>query len=278
MDGMNNRALKLSLCLAVAICMSACATAYDKRGIYHKVRGGESIQRIARFYHVPVQELAEWNNIQNESEIESGLKLYIPGPKEPSQLRYKKLPKSERAKFDMPIVLDKTKFIWPVAGEVLSLFGVRNGRRHDGIDIKAKKGTPVKAAGSGEVAFSGQLKGYGNIVIVRHKDDYFTVYAHNSKNLPGKGHKVAKGETIAYVGATGRATGPHLHFEVRQGQKARNPMFLLPAKAETDHMIAKKEKIDAPLDKKDEPKKEKQDIELSRRKEMMEKLKAKRSK
>ena len=83
------------------------------------------------------------------------------------------------------------------------------------------------------------MRGYGNLVLLKHGDDFFTVYAHNSVNLVKKGKRVKRGETIAKVGRTGRATGPHLHFEVREGTKARNPLFFLPKKGRVEEVPEK---------------------------------------
>ncbi|MBI2975223.1 MAG: peptidoglycan DD-metalloendopeptidase family protein, partial [Deltaproteobacteria bacterium] len=208
---------------------SACATSFDARGRYHKVQHGENIWVIAKAYRVSVQDLAEINNVMDGGKIEPGRKLYI--PQRPKGRMMKKLPKAEREKaFDAPIQTDHSKFIWPVNGTIFSNFGIRNGRRHDGIDIAVKSGTPIKAAADGEVAFSDRLSGYGNTVIIKHAGDFFTVYGHNQKNAVKKGQAVKKGSLIAYVGATGNATGSHCHFEIRNGQKARNPLFFLPVK------------------------------------------------
>ncbi len=123
---------------------------------------------------------------------------------------------------------NRTQFSWPIDGEISSLYGMRHGRRHDGVDIRAKIGTAIFAADSGEVVYSKKMRGYGNLVLLRHANDFFTVYAHNSVNLVKVGAKVKKGQMVARVGRTGRATGPHLHFEVREGSVARNPLFFLP--------------------------------------------------
>jgi len=209
--------------------VAACATSFDSKGRYHRVQSGETIWKIARAYRVSVQDLAELNDIQ-DGQISKGQKLYI--PPRPKVQSFKKLPKKEREKilYDAPIEVDRTRFSWPVDGQVFSNFGIRNGRRHDGIDIAAKTGTPIRSAADGKVVFSDRLSGYGNMIIVKHKDDFFTVYAHNSKNKAKKGENVKRGQLIAAVGSTGRATGPHCHFEIRHGQKARNPLFLLPVK------------------------------------------------
>lgn len=100
---------------------------------------------------------------------------------------------------------------------------------HDGIDIKAKEGTPIYVAEAGTVVYADdRLSGYGKLVIVRHGRNLFTAYAHNQRNLVRKGAKVRRGEEIAKVGHTGRASGPHLHFEVRHGSTAVDPLAYLP--------------------------------------------------
>jgi len=126
----------------------------------------------------------------------------------------------------------KNELIWPVNGGIVtSRFGNRRGRHHDGIDISAKRGTPIKAASSGKVVYAGRLSGYGNLIILKHRKNLFTAYAHADSNKVSKGDKVRQGAIIATVGRTGRASGPHLHFEVRDKTKARNPLFFLPKTA-----------------------------------------------
>ncbi len=105
---------------------------------------------------------------------------------------------------------------------------MRAGQRHDGIDIAAPEGTPIHAAGEGTVIFAGEQSGYGSIVIVKHEGGLVTLYAHASKVLVDEGARVRRGEAIARVGQTGRTTGPHLHFEVRDGTRPRNPLLYLP--------------------------------------------------
>ncbi|MBI4715675.1 MAG: M23 family metallopeptidase, partial [Nitrospirae bacterium] len=100
-------------------------------------------------------------------------------------------------------------------------------RFHDGIDIAAAENTPVYPARKGEVIFSGWKEGYGNLVILRHEDGYTTRYAHNAVNLVREGDKVRRGETIARVGQTGKATGPHLHFEIRKDGHPVDPLSLI---------------------------------------------------
>ena len=121
------------------------------------------------------------------------------------------------------------QFIWPVNGTVSSHFGIRDGRRHDGLDIAAPEGTSIRAAASGTVLYSGnQQTGYGNLIILHHAQDMITVYAHNKVNLVKDGEAVKQGQEIAKVGRSGRVTKFHLHFEVRKRTKPRNPQFFLP--------------------------------------------------
>ncbi len=124
----------------------------------------------------------------------------------------------------------KGMFIWPINGEVSSGFGDRDGHPHDGIDIRSPKGTPIKAAAEGEVVFAGDMQGYGNLILIKHRDNYFSAYAHNDENLTKEGKKVSQGELIAKVGDTGRATGYHLHFEIRYKSTPMNPISFLPSR------------------------------------------------
>ena len=121
------------------------------------------------------------------------------------------------------------QFLWPVShGTVSSGFGLRNGAMHDGVDISAPAGTPVYAADSGSVIFSGKLHGYGNTVIIRHDGHYATVYGHHERNLVAQGAHVRRGQEIGEIGRTGRTSGANLHFEVRCDNLAKDPLAYLP--------------------------------------------------
>ncbi len=134
---------------------------------------------------------------------------------------------SEDLKTNVALNLNFTR---PVSGEISSPFGWRidpfTGKRayHRGIDIRAKEGTPVKSAESGEVIFAGEKGGYGNLVIIEHSGGYRTYYAHLEEIDVKEGDSVAKGAIIGKVGSTGRSTGPHLHFEIRRGDRVLNPL------------------------------------------------------
>jgi murein DD-endopeptidase MepM/ murein hydrolase activator NlpD len=117
--------------------------------------------------------------------------------------------------------------VWPCDGVVVSGFGMRWGRMHEGIDISCAYGTPNRAAAAGTVIYSGWLGGYGNLVVVDHGNGLSTAYAHASALLVGVGQAVAQGETVSLVGSTGNSSGPHLHFEVRVNGVAVDPLLYL---------------------------------------------------
>lgn len=111
----------------------------------------------------------------------------------------------------------------PVEGTVTSGFGPRGGRNHDGLDVAAPTGTPIRAAECGIVGFAGVQSGYGNMVCVKHSSRFETCYAHMTNNAVAQGQRVQQGQVVGYVGCTGNCTGPHLHFETRVDGSARDP-------------------------------------------------------
>jgi len=120
----------------------------------------------------------------------------------------------------------KADFIWPADGKVISKFSP--GGKNDGINIKVSEGTPIKAAADGEVVYAGnELKAFGNLLLLKHKDGWMTAYAHNSTLLVHKGEKVTQGQTIAKSGQTGDVNEPQLHFEVRKGKQPVDPLTKL---------------------------------------------------
>ncbi len=216
------RAVVIGMVFVLASCGGRQPARYGGRpgkGFFITVKPGETLWQIARLNKVTAQQIAEWNNIQDPDKVGAGMRIYIPKTR---------VAASRSRKFDDPLAFDRDRFRWPVRGTVISGFGMRDGNRHDGVDIKAGSGTPIHAASDGEVVYGGHLRGYGNLMIIRHADRYYTTYAHNQKNLVAVGRHVKAGEVIALVGSTGRATGPHLHFEVRLGATARNPLFFMP--------------------------------------------------
>ncbi|HZB93831.1 MAG TPA: M23 family metallopeptidase, partial [Stellaceae bacterium] len=126
-------------------------------------------------------------------------------------------------------------FIWPVHGRIIVAYGNGAGGTHnDGINIAAAEGTPVRAADAGTVAYAGnELRGYGNLILLKHADGWLTAYAHNAALLVKRGDKVRRGQVIARVGETGAVTQPQLHFEIRHGTRALDPGDYLPPEAAT---------------------------------------------
>ena len=216
----------------------------NQEGVYHTVQKGQTLYFIARAYDVEVNRLKRINGIYNPSKLQIGTRLWIPGAwqvlnvdtsmdkqalTKNKKKRNKKLNKKETLNKNIKAI---TGFlIWPVKGQLTSRFGNRSGRHHDGIDIGARKGTPVVAAAGGKIMFSGWgPTGYGLMLIIRHKSDLTTVYAHNAYVHVYKNQMVKQGQKIASVGSTGRSTGPHLHFEVRNDSNPMNPLNYLPKK------------------------------------------------
>ncbi len=219
-----------------------CGTPY---GIYHSVEKGQTLYGIAKAYNVPTQEIVRINRFKEHVTLKEGDAVFIPGASREKMIdvaiEYKESVSPSPSTVSKPQTASipprseetskagKGRFFWPVDGKVISGFGMRNGEKHAGIDIKAEEGKPVKAADSGKVIYSGNgLSGYGNLIIIKHEGTFFTVYAHNKKNLASEGSLVEKGEEIAQVGDTGRATTPHLHFEIRKNKVTVDPILYLP--------------------------------------------------
>jgi murein DD-endopeptidase MepM/ murein hydrolase activator NlpD len=200
-------------------------------GIYHEVRQGENLYRIGKAYGISHRELARVNNIAEPDRLEVGQRIFVPGGQ-------RVLPVDvitpKRALVEAPEIREFPRgrgiFIWPLAsGTLTSTFGPRGQSFHDGIDIGAPPGTPVRAARDGSVIYSDTLRGYGNVVIVEHTGGYATVYAHNELNLVHAGDRVRQGQAVARLGRSGRTSGPNLHFEIRKDNFARNPVYFLPS-------------------------------------------------
>ena len=226
------RALATGLAIALVLALGCAGS--SKRGVTHTMRSGETIYRLSRYYQVPARDIVRANRIDDVAAIPVGRKLFIPGARRapPSRSLVSKAghtPSAPRADLRSRARREADlRFAWPVRGKLSSRYGWRRGRRHEGIDIAARKGTRVRAAEAGRVIHSGRLGDYGKVVIIKHSGQYSTVYAHNNRNKVKKGQFVEKGDIIAEVGSTGNASGPHLHFEIRRARSAGDPLRYLP--------------------------------------------------
>jgi len=199
----------------------------------HVVKPGETVYRISSMYKVEQGDLKSVNNIGSDNGLRVGQRLSIPGD-QPNNTRVAAAPTrpasgapTPRSKPPLATPPPATgEFIWPAEGRIISRFGPKaDGLHNDGINIAVPEGTPVRAAQAGVVAYSGnELRGYGNLLLVRHSNGWMTAYAHNGELLVERGATVAKGQTIALAGRTGSVQTAQVHFEIRRGAEALDPI------------------------------------------------------
>ncbi len=195
----------------------------SRKGVVHTIQRGQTLTDISLTYAVPVETLTSANGLTASSTIFAGDRILIPGV--------------TTTFWDDVVRLSNgvpSRFIWPLEGEVVSTFGWRvhpvlgNRHHHDGIDLDVPEGTIVHAAAGGEVYFYGEQPGYGNVLILEHADGYFTMYGHLASAIVSPGRYVEMGQEIALSGNTGISSGPHLHFEIRNGEFPIDPLRYLP--------------------------------------------------
>jgi lipoprotein YgeR len=195
-------------------------------GQWYVVAPGETLDLIARRAGVPAEDILELNGFESAALVKPGTLLFVMTAAAPEPTT---APPPAAAVTDSG---SPPALRWPLTTiHVLigSPFGARWGKPHEGIDLPAPVGTPVFAAADGRVVYAGAgIRGYGNLIVLKHAGDLLTAYAHNSVLLVSQGQSVRSGDRIALVGQSGHATGPHLHFEVRRGQIPRDPMSYLP--------------------------------------------------
>lgn len=200
----------------------------------HTVRRGETGYGISRRYGVNLAALMRLNGVRKPYTLSVGQVLTLPGgataaapqtassgSSAPTRGRTVALP--------APPARSRSGFDWPLDGKLASRFGPKeNGLHNDGINILAQRGAPVRSAEAGVVVYaSNALEGYGNLLLLKHADGWLTAYAHNERLLVNKGDSVQKGQVIARVGETGGVTEPQLHFEIRKGRRALDPLDYL---------------------------------------------------
>lgn len=223
----------------------------------HTMRNGESLYGIALRYKVTLEELKRANGITDPTKVWAGAVLNVPGqpnaasgptspqsgppsvatappriinatPEQPKAPDQKIASRSDVTNDAEPPAPDAAapKFRWPVRGKVIAGFGRRpDGTHNDGVNVSVPKGTDIYAAEAGKVAYAGnELKGYGNLVLIRHPNGWVTAYAHADQLLVRPNDEVRKGQVIAKAGRTGAVDQPQVHFELRQGSRPIDPM------------------------------------------------------
>jgi murein DD-endopeptidase MepM/ murein hydrolase activator NlpD len=219
----------------------------------HVVAPGEGLMQIARSNGITLAALARANNLQPYSKLKIGDRLTIPGrgkvaarqapapkvaaPRTVAPEKVASLP-TQHARMAKPEVRETKSitrkaepaggipsFRWPVKGRIIAGFGPRpNGSQNDGINLAVPEGTPIKATDDGVVAYAGnELKGYGNLVLIRHSGGFVSAYANASNLVVKRGDTVKRGQVIAHAGQTGNVTSPQLHFEIRKGSTPVDP-------------------------------------------------------
>lgn len=218
--------------------------------VTYKVRPDDTLYGISRTFDVPMNKLARQNNLRAPYRIDIGQKLKLPSvqpatykavqvaavtasgnkPVGPA-ITSKPVKRVEKK----PLIKTRTpsragsKFIWPVNGRVISGYGPKkDGLHNDGINIAVRRGESVRAAENGVVVYAdNQLKGFGNLILIRHADRWMTAYGHMEGFRVKRGQEVRRGDIIGTAGSTGQVDSPQLHFEVRRGTDALNPKLYL---------------------------------------------------
>ncbi|MCR6731338.1 amidase activator ActS [Enterobacter cloacae] len=225
-------------CLTLALILAGCSGRKSSdmgsySGAVYTVKRGDTLYRISRATGTSVKDLARLNNISPPYTIEVGQKLKVNGS---SSSGRKSSSKGKTAKVTPSYAVPQSSWppvgqrcwIWPASGKVVLPYSLSEGG-NKGIDIAAARGTPVYASGAGKVVYVGnQLRGYGNLIMIKHGEDYITAYAHNDTMLVNNGQNVKAGQKIATMGSTGTDT-VKLHFQIRYKATAIDPLRYLPA-------------------------------------------------
>jgi lipoprotein NlpD len=248
-------------CLACVLLLGASEPAWAERsrskpratpkGITHTVQSGQTLFQISQAYDVKIATLLEANRLKASTLLKVGQRLVVPGATATKKVETSRpLTKEERGALERslreeltlpsphsappspprPRVKTDAAFVWPIHGPINSPFGPRNGRLHAGVDIGSPHYQEVIAAADAEVLYANDTRGpLGKAIVLQHGRGMRTVYAHLSIIIARERDAVRQGEAIGGVGNTGRATGPHLHFEIRRHGAPRNPEDYLPA-------------------------------------------------
>lgn len=189
-------------------------------GSTYIVKRGDTVYGVSRANGIMMNDLVRINGLRQPYALNVGQQLKLPGRSENNKIRVAIAP---------PPPISGKGFMWPVSGTVISNYGPKQaGYHNDGVNIRAPMGSSVYAAETGVVVHaSNKLRGYGNLILIKHDNGWVTAYAHNDKLLVQKGDQVVRGQVVAQVGSTGRVDSPQLHFEMRKGSRAVNPTLYL---------------------------------------------------
>jgi murein DD-endopeptidase MepM/ murein hydrolase activator NlpD len=236
-----SRSIRICTCACLILSVGVIGCASPGGGEYYRIRKGDNLYRIGLAHGVSAEEIARENGIRDVASIRVGQVIWVPhakpGARSPSSGSASagrgkpgaSSAEARRAAREEARRASQLAFRWPLDhAQLTSRFGRRRGRPHEGIDLGARRGSPIRAAEAGKVIHSGWLGDYGRVVIVKHAGNYSTVYAHANKLYVRKGDFVDRGDRIAEVGTSGKSTGPHLHFELRKREVAQDPMLYLP--------------------------------------------------
>ena len=225
------RAGRLAALVVCSLLIAGCSLFVSpgaEKIIEYTVKPGDTLYIIAQQFGSSVEAISKLNHIDDPRTLRAGVTLRVPTGKISSRtsrrggLQQARKTKAEGNSLRSVKLSGAVRYIgqlaWPIAdggGQLRSLFGKRWGDFHEGLDISAPRGTPIRAAHDGEVVYSDDdLSAYGNMVVIR-TESLMTIYGHNDENLVKVGDTVKKGQQIALLGKTGRATGLHVHFETR---------------------------------------------------------------
>lgn len=214
-------------------------TLFIPRQKYYRVKKGDTLYSIAKKNGMTVATLARLNSLKSPYTLSVGQRLKLtPGMEEtktastPATSSTKATASTSKSTFTKNVTVPKSalnkRFDKPANGKIIQGFSSSPGAHNEGINIAGKIGDPIKAADTGQVVYAGnELKGYGNLILIKHKDGWITAYAHNDKLLVKKGTQVTRGQQIATMGKTGAVKSPQLHFEVRYKTKVVDPQKFL---------------------------------------------------
>tara|TARA_A100001015_G_scaffold321102_1_gene450135 strand:- start:3326 stop:4168 length:843 start_codon:yes stop_codon:yes gene_type:complete len=198
------------------------------QNLVHRIKKGDTLYSISRKYKVNRSKLYELNKIKPDQKIFVGDSLIIPIEEGSESIGFENIEKKKPRKKEI-FSNSRPSFIWPTKGEIILEFGkIKSGFHNDGINIKSEENSPVMASEGGEIIYTGnEIPGYGNLILIKHQNNWVTAYSHLKHIIYKKGYVVSKGEKIGLIGKTGNVNQPQLHFEIRKGKKALNPSNFL---------------------------------------------------